>query len=176
MKPPPPAPPPIQLSRPLVAYLSDFDSLGLITMKFNQPLVHDSSRRRLQTLDPASLFDLSMEVGNYEGSENFNKSKLDFVWEVVKSGDIRGAEFYQFQVNYTEAQFVHAGIDPDKIVIKFKDVSMFKTEEGGTVSKVLKSPAPKQMPNTAASRNFDKGTKSAGYALNWSMICCVIIN
>ena len=94
--PPPPPPPPPVVNRPLVAFLSDFDSLGLITMKFNQPLVHDSSRRRLQTLDPASLFDLSMEVGNYEGSENFNKSKLDFVWDVVKSGDIVGAEYYQF--------------------------------------------------------------------------------
>ena len=53
---------------------------------------------------------------------------------------------------------------------------MFKTKEGGTISKEFKSRVPKQMPNTAASRNFDKGTESAGYALNWSMIICAIIN
>ena len=54
VKPPSPPPPPLPVvSRPLVAYLSDFDNLGLFTLMFNQPLVHDSSRRRLQALDPA---------------------------------------------------------------------------------------------------------------------------
>jgi hypothetical protein len=96
VKPPPPPPPPEPPKnvRPLVSFVSDFDSLGLITMKFNQPLVQNTSRRRLQTLDPTELFDLSIELGDFEGAETFNKSKLEFMWDVVGSSDIRGSEFY----------------------------------------------------------------------------------
>ena len=97
------------------------------------------------------MFDLSMEAGNSKDSANFYKSNLDFVWDVVESGNITGAEYYQFQVNFTQAPTVSAASEPDMIVIKFKDPSMFKSEEGGTVSKEMKSPVPKQMPNTAVS-------------------------
>ena len=92
--PPPPLPESSKDARPLVSFVSDFDSLGLITMKFNQPLVHNSSRRRLQTFDPTELFDLSIELGDFEGAETFNKSLLEFTWDVVGSSDIRGSEFY----------------------------------------------------------------------------------
>ena len=95
VKPPPPARPQSPDGvRPLTAYISDFDSLGLFTMKFNQPLVHNTSRRRLQTEDPNSLFDLTIDVGYFEGVETFNKSLLDFTWEVKDSSDSVGNEFY----------------------------------------------------------------------------------
>ena len=66
--------------------------------------------------------------------------------------------------------------DPDRIVIKFKDSSLFKSDEGAFISRVMKSKVPKQMPNTAGSRSFDTGTESVGIALNWTLLICAAIN
>ena len=66
---------------PLTASILDISTLGLLTIKFNQPVREDLFTA--QDINDQVIY-LEMVPGEYEKPAYYDISNLNFVWETVK--------------------------------------------------------------------------------------------
>ena len=95
-------------------------------------------------------------------------AKFEFDWELEEFDDATGIML--IQVNFTAATWISANIVPDDIELTLVDYVQFMPgqarrlqdvdEEEEIKNHTLKIGVSRQMPNTSASQNYDKGTEN----------------
>ena len=117
-KPKPPVIEEVNEGPQLFARVSSMDNLGKVKVTFNQKLAFKSkgagaigenatsttvSGRRLQDANEIddTAIELTLQPGDYEGSDKVDLSKLDFIWELEGYTDEDAS--LNFQLNFSSA-------------------------------------------------------------------------